>query len=109
MNIDPKCHHKQRTVSLLTEGRLDGLLEDLDWNKIKTVIKALKWDYDYGDSVHRPTIEDLKACARRNLQDAAAKDGCNTSFSGGFLALKYPDGSMGIYFVNEWSETDEAV
>ena len=87
---------------------LHGLLDQLDWPKILACTDALEWVYGYGESAKRVTIEDLKDCALSNLRHVKEEHSEECScFSGGFLAIKNKDGTLEIYFVVDWSMTDE--
>lgn len=80
--------------------RLWELIDQLDFQKIQSVMKFLNWNYsnNHDGNLHPPSIQELREVAFSNLKDLVILDNCEACESGGFRAEKWTDGSLHIRF-----------
>lgn len=92
---------------------IEDILDEFDFHKVQTAMKALNWKYFYSEG-DCPTIAELRRVARSLLQNADKAPTCPTwpTSSGGFEVTRIMEpGDTKKYFslkfvVTEWNNHD---
>lgn len=88
----------------LAQVRIQAVLADFDFSKVRTAMEALEWEWADGDNGHYiPKEADLECAARRLLSVAFLEGGYH--FSGGLMTW-FVDDVLGLSFVLEESTNE---
>lgn len=104
-----KYENKPLNAKEATE-KVNYIVENFDFHKVYHVMKSLNWKYFdlHKNSYYQPGIEKLRAVARNVLTQAALGVALEATpeedfitASGGFMAIRYYDGSLHLLFYVE--------
>lgn len=78
-------------------ARVEKLIAEFDFETVARVMDLLDWVW--GEPSKRPTIAEMRECARELLSDVCQSDERPDWSTGGFAAARYGDGRLSLGFI----------
>ena len=93
MQITP---HQQAKATPELEKMADDIMESFDFQKVHAVMRLVEWKWSCNGELRVPTLDEIRAQARRLLDRVVYHDpdgtGVSNCATGGFCAYRFPWG-----------------
>lgn len=95
-------------IQSIRESNINDAIKDFDWDRVRTVMLQLNWEWAFGECYKVPTITDMTDYVRSSLRrcyDMMDYESSETYMvsSGGFRTTVYNDNSCVIEFILTYS------
>lgn len=85
------------------------IMDGFDFEKVRDVMQSLDWKWAIGHGeMAVPSIWRITEQAKRLLEEVTEQEEGKYTFisTGGFMAIRYEDGSLSLHFILEGFDTD---
>ncbi len=82
---------------------IEEILNNFDFDKVKTTMTTLNWKWGEGKDIHTPSYNELRQAAKMLLEDSYLLGRCAT----GGLEAENIDGVLRLIFVAVQAEVEE--